>query len=211
MPKKSIFKKEDKRGMSLNSEKKVRREQQLAKKAEAIEAYANEVVVIDDVRVEIDGSPYDLVENFHDGFIVEKVGERFSQILTKYDYIVGDWGYDQLRMRGFYAEDSQKGLPYQNISRLQDYLNEYCNFGCAYFVLHNLEVQPPEPIPAKIRKKSSKKKSQDKRNKKKNNAFISEKKYNVRNKKKTNKKNVKLRNANKKQNPNQRHFTIRQK
>ena len=124
----------------MNSERKERREVQLAKKAETIEAAASEVLVINETRIKIDGRPYDLVENYHEGFNAERLGERFSQILTKYDYIVGDWGYDQLRLRGFYEIGSKKGSPYQSIERLDDYLYEYCNFGCSYFILHNLEV-----------------------------------------------------------------------
>ena len=76
--------------------------------------------------------------------------------MTKYDYIVGDWGYDQLRLHGFYEVGSKKGSPSQNIDRLEDYLYEYCNFGCAYFVLRNLDVQKPEPIPASAKKKPAK-------------------------------------------------------
>lgn len=130
--------------------------------------------------------------------------------MTKYDYIVGDWGYDQLRLRGFYEIGSKKGSPYQSIERLDDYLYEYCNFGCSYFILHNLEVQTPEPIPANIRKKSSKRKSQSssKKHNSKNNVFTNEKRYNIRSQK--NKKNAHLKSVSKK-NTKHRHFTIRQK
>ncbi|MFD1904233.1 YutD-like domain-containing protein [Paenibacillus rhizoplanae] len=30
------------------------------------------------------------------------------------------------------------------ISGMVDYINEYCNFGCAYFVLHKLKESPQE-------------------------------------------------------------------
>lgn len=32
-------------------------------------------------------------------------GQRFSQIMLKFDYIVGDWGNEQLRLKGFYRDD----------------------------------------------------------------------------------------------------------
>lgn len=128
----------------MNSEKKERREAQLAKKAEAIKAAASEVKLTDEQHLTVDGRPYELLVNFHSGFDVEKLEERFSDILTKYDYIVGDIGFDQLRLHGFYESGSKKGLPAQSIDRLQDYLNEYCNFGCPYFVLKNLAVTHPK-------------------------------------------------------------------
>ncbi len=34
--------------------------------------------------------------------ILNSLGERFSEVLARYDYIVGDWGYEQLRLRGFF-------------------------------------------------------------------------------------------------------------
>ena len=33
--------------------------------------------------------------------LILNAGERFSEVLARYDYIVGDWGYEQLRLRGF--------------------------------------------------------------------------------------------------------------
>lgn len=70
---------------------------------------------------------------------------RYTDILDKYDYIVGDWGYEQLRLKGFYAPDNRRATKGQTIATLQDYLNEYCNFGCAYFVLQRLDAPQPKP------------------------------------------------------------------
>lgn len=130
-------------------------EEQLAKKAKAIEEYASTVVTPNDTDVIIDGRKYQLVENYHEGFQVDKLRERFSPILTKFDYIVGDMGYDQLRLRGFY-DDKRKVQPSQKISHLQDYLYEYCNFGCAYFILKNCEVHDSFPAPAAHKKDDGK-------------------------------------------------------
>jgi uncharacterized protein YutD len=85
--------------------------------------------------IELNGKHYDLIENFRDGFQEEAVKERFADILGKYDYIVGDWGYDQLRMKGFYQDRNRKAPIDAKISTVHDYLLEHCNFGCAYFVL----------------------------------------------------------------------------
>ena len=69
-------------------------------------------------------------------FDVTAFNQRFSEVLTKFDYIVGDWSNEQLRLRGFYKDDrTEEKL--EKISRLQDYLLEYCSYGCAYFVLEN--------------------------------------------------------------------------
>lgn len=83
----------------------------------------------------IEGYEYEVVEDYREAFQEEVFKERYSDILVKYDYIVGDWGYNQLRLKGFFDDKNQKSTFDTKISTLQDYLYEYCNFGCAYFVL----------------------------------------------------------------------------
>mgnify|MGYP002039107503 CR=1 FL=1 len=81
---------------------------------------------------------YELVENVKNAFNEEAFRARYADILGKYDYIVGDWGYNQLRLRGFFDDHNQKATYDTKISTLSEYLYEYCNFGCAYFVLRKV-------------------------------------------------------------------------
>ncbi|WP_202080322.1 YutD family protein [Caldalkalibacillus salinus] len=91
--------------------------------------------------IEVQGTEYELLQDERDGWDIEAFQERFSDILSKYDYIVGDWGYSQLRLRGFYDDHNKKAKPAYDakISTLDEYLQEYCNFGCAYFVLKKIK------------------------------------------------------------------------
>lgn len=88
--------------------------------------------------IELHGQAYQLIENYKDGFQPDEIQKRFVDLLKKYDYIVGDWGYDQLRLKGFYHDDNMKASYDTKISSLDDYLFEYCNFGCPYFVLQKV-------------------------------------------------------------------------
>lgn len=85
--------------------------------------------------IELHGETYQLIENERDGFDEAAFRERYSEILRKYDYVVGDWGYEQLRLKGFYENDQPRAAFDAKIGTLEDYLYEHCNFGCAYFVL----------------------------------------------------------------------------
>ncbi|RWZ54892.1 DUF1027 domain-containing protein [Halobacillus fulvus] len=89
--------------------------------------------------VELYGKSYDVVEDYREAFQEEDVEKRFSDILSKYDFIVGDWGYGQLRLKGFYDDQNPKASFDTKISTLEDYLYEYCNFGCAYFVMRKVD------------------------------------------------------------------------
>ncbi|MGT2886999.1 YutD-like domain-containing protein [Streptococcus didelphis] len=103
-----------------------------------------EFVVYDNNCVRSEQLEFLLIDNFKDAFNTKAFNQRYTDILLKYDYIVGDWGNEQLRLRGFYkdANDIKKS---SRISRLDDYLKEFCNFGCAYFVLEN-----PNPVEIKF-------------------------------------------------------------
>lgn len=79
-----------------------------------------------------------------DGWNPEAFRGRYSEVLDRYDYIIGDWGYSQLRLKGFYRDNHPKVNRDTAISGMVDYINEYCNFGCAYFVLHKLKESPQE-------------------------------------------------------------------
>lgn len=100
--------------------------------------------------IHLGGKTFELVQEYRNGYNFEAFRDRYSEVLDRYDYIVGDWGYNQLRLKGFFKESSRNGNKDSCVSSLQDYLNEYCNFGCAYFVLrkvHGKNSDVPAPGP----------------------------------------------------------------
>lgn len=91
------------------------------------------------IMITVQNQFFELVKEEKDGFNEEAFKERYSEILNKYDFIVGDWGYNQLRLRGFFDDQNQKATYDTKISTLEEYIFEYCNFGCAYFVLKKVK------------------------------------------------------------------------
>ena len=115
---------------------------------------------IDTEHIAIKGDKYKIVKNYREALDLELLEVRYSDFLEKYDYIVGDMSYGKLRLRGFYQDDVKKIPIDMRISYLEDYLLEYCSFGCAYFVLENLEPNRKRPEPQY--ESSSKPQSQNK-------------------------------------------------
>lgn len=136
------------------------------------------IQMVDYDELTIDDTHYKLVANYKEGFHLDTFTERYCEILGPYDYIVGDWGYDQLRLKGFYAADNRKAPKELRISAVDDYLLEYCNFGCAYFILERTTGEPAVYYKAKTTKK--------KNTAKKEVAHINEKKTTNRKKKRKN-------------------------
>ena len=91
--------------------------------------------------INIDDKYFELIEDYREAFNEEQFAKRYSEILDKYDYVVGDIGYEQLRLKGFYKDANKKVDMSKRFSTIQDYLLEYCNFGCPYFVLRRIPRQ----------------------------------------------------------------------
>ncbi|WP_067841624.1 YutD family protein [Amphibacillus sediminis] len=89
--------------------------------------------------IQVEGLTYQVIEDYRNGFVEEAFTERFTDILAKYDFIVGDWGYEQLRLKGFYDDQNTKATFDTKASTIDDYLYEYCNFGCAYFIVKRID------------------------------------------------------------------------
>lgn len=132
----------------------------MEEKEEVVQESESGIQMINEEEFWMDDHYFRLVENYKDGFNAEALWKRYSDILLHYDYIVGDWGYEQLRLKGFYAADNYHAPKDDRIDVLEDYLYEYCNYGCAYFVIERLSGEPGY---YKSRKKRS------------NNAYIYEK------------------------------------
>lgn len=94
--------------------------------------------------IRVENQVYEVVQDVRQGWNEEAFKERYCEVLAKYDYIVGDWGYSQLRLRGFFDDNNKKAkASFDNkISTLDEYIHEYCNFGCAYFVLKKVKHAP---------------------------------------------------------------------
>lgn len=95
--------------------------------------------------IHIGGKSYEIVQENRNGWNPEAFRDRYSEVLERYDFIVGDWGYSQLRLKGFFRDNHQKATKDSNLSSMPDYINEYCNFGCAYFILEKTISTQREP------------------------------------------------------------------
>ncbi|WP_047150496.1 YutD family protein [Aneurinibacillus tyrosinisolvens] len=95
--------------------------------------------------IRVENNVYELIEDSKDGFNLEAFKERYSDILSKFDYIAGDWGYGQLRLKGFFADTNRKASFDSRISFFDEYILEYCNFGCAYFLVKKVKEEGKTP------------------------------------------------------------------
>ena len=123
---------------------------------------------VDSSHLLIKNARYEIIEDYREAIDLEMLEKRYSNIFEKYDYIVGDISRDQLRLRGFYKNDNDRVPVDMKIFSLEDYLAEYCNFGCRYFVLKRLDPKKNFKPYKKNKKSNRGKKPSYKKGSKKN-------------------------------------------
>ena len=85
-------------------------------------------IIVNDIK-------YDVIKDVNDAVDEEQIQERLTDYFYDYDYVVGDWAYSKLRLKGFYKKDNKKVSKINNIENLDKYIEDYCAYGCKYFVL----------------------------------------------------------------------------
>lgn len=84
---------------------------------------------------EFEGNNYELVKNYKEGFEKDTVENLITDYFKEYDYIVGDWSYGHLRLKGFCDKNNKLFKIINNIDNLDNYIKDNCAYDCRYFVL----------------------------------------------------------------------------
>ena len=81
---------------------------------------------------------FELIENNRDAFNNEEFESLFTEYFYNFDYIIGDYAYSKLRLKGFYEDSNKKGKKYNKISSKDNYLKNNCAYSCRYFILKKI-------------------------------------------------------------------------
>ena len=86
-------------------------------------------------KVSVNEIDYEVITDYRDGYDEDAFIEKCTDYFNDYDYIVGDWAYNKLRLKGFYDKSNPKCSKLNNFDNLDNYLKNNCAYGCKYFVL----------------------------------------------------------------------------
>ena len=81
---------------------------------------------------------YNLIKDYRDGFEEEIVKEEMTDYFNDFDYVVGDWTYSKVRLKGFYDKTNKKVKNLNNYENVEKYLVENCAPNARYFILKKI-------------------------------------------------------------------------
>lgn len=85
--------------------------------------------------IELNNQKYLVMKEYRDALDEETLKELFTDYFLSFDYIVGDWSYNHLRLKGFNSKTNPNFKEYNDVDKIEEYLNTYCAYGCKYFIL----------------------------------------------------------------------------
>ncbi len=89
-------------------------------------------------KVKLEDTEYELIENNKEGFSEVEVLNRYTDYFGDYDYILGDWSYGKLRLKGFCDKKNKIFNTINDFEKVQNYIKEHCAYGCKYFILKKI-------------------------------------------------------------------------
>ena len=81
---------------------------------------------------------YKLIKNNKESFNLEEIEEKITDYFKDYDYIVGDYAYSKLRLKGFTKKFNKLNRDINDFENVDKYIKENCAYGCKYFILEKI-------------------------------------------------------------------------
>ena len=91
------------------------------------------------MQIKIHGTIYNVIKNEKDAIDIEELENCMTDYFDDFDYILGDYAYGKLRLKGFNNKDNKNFKPYNDIDTLDTYIDKYCAYGCRHFVISKVK------------------------------------------------------------------------
>lgn len=91
------------------------------------------------MNITINDVTYEVIKNEKDAIDEEVLKEKITDYFEPFDYIVGDWAYGKVRLKGFNNKSNKGFKKINDIDMVSDYIEKYCAYGCRYFIIKKIE------------------------------------------------------------------------
>ncbi len=90
-------------------------------------------------KIVIIGNEYEIIKDDYLSFNLCDFENIVTEYFEPYDYILGDYSYGKLRLKGFYSFDNKNVNEINNFSNIDNYIIEFCAYKCKYFILKKIK------------------------------------------------------------------------
>lgn len=87
------------------------------------------------MKIEVNGKEYEVISDYRNGLEGANLEEVLTDFYDEYDYVFGDWAYGKLRLKGFYESTNPKAKRMNDVAGWKRYVDEFCAYGCRYFLI----------------------------------------------------------------------------
>lgn len=78
---------------------------------------------------------YTLIKDEKSSFDYDEVVEKFTDYFNEFDYVLGDYSYEKLRLKGFCKKNNKNFKECNDYKNVESYLRNFCSYGCRYFII----------------------------------------------------------------------------
>ena len=90
-------------------------------------------------KVLLENFEWELIEQYKDGYDESALKERYTEYFEPYDYILGDWSYGKLRLKGFCKKINKICNRSNYIKFKDDYIRDLCSYECSWFLIQKIK------------------------------------------------------------------------
>ena len=95
-------------------------------------------MVVNMKKININNVEYDVINNEKDAIDIELLTDKITDYYDAFDYIVGDYAYGKIRLKGFNDKGNKNFKPINDIKNLDKYISESCAYGCKWFCIKKI-------------------------------------------------------------------------
>lgn len=92
-------------------------------------------------KIVLENIEYELIKDYRNAFNLEEITEKFTDYFQDFDYILGDYSYDKLRLKGFCKKGNEKYQRFNDFEKIDDYLKNYCSYECRYYIIEKAHMK----------------------------------------------------------------------
>lgn len=90
------------------------------------------------MKIKVNNLEYELVNNYKNVFNLDELLLKCTDYFNDFDYILGDYSYDKLRLKGFCDGQNKNFKNINDYKLIDEYLKNYCSYDCGYYILKKI-------------------------------------------------------------------------